>query len=155
MYFEDEPGRRSAAHLLTRDEAEDSRQHRQTAGAAAPLADPTLPPCTTAEEAAQAAGNAMSRWRAADVFARAAAQLCDFCAARHRHSGIRDYVLGSRCWRKVMNTTFQPYRAPAWSGLKRYFVEWRKRALIRRELRALSDRQSWEDIIPPTPAHDV
>ena len=40
-----------------------------------------------------------------------------------------------------MNTTFQPYRAPAWSGLKRYFFEWRKRALIRRELRALSDRQ--------------
>jgi uncharacterized protein YjiS (DUF1127 family) len=55
-----------------------------------------------------------------------------------------------------MNTTFHPYRAPAWSRLKRYFVEWRKRALIRRELRMLSDRQSWEDIIPPTPpAHDV
>jgi hypothetical protein len=55
-----------------------------------------------------------------------------------------------------MNTTFHPYRAPAWSGLKRYFVEWRKRALIRRELRMLSDGQSWEDIIPPTPpAHDI
>jgi hypothetical protein len=54
-----------------------------------------------------------------------------------------------------MNTTFHPYRAPVWSGLKRYFVEWRKRALIRRELRMLSDGQSWEDIIPPTPAHDV
>ena len=55
-----------------------------------------------------------------------------------------------------MNTTFHPYRAPAWSRLKRYFVEWRKRALIRRELRMLSDRQSWEDIIPPTPpTHDV
>jgi hypothetical protein len=54
-----------------------------------------------------------------------------------------------------MNTTFLPYRAPAWSGLKRYFVEWRKRALIRREQRILSDHQ-WEDIIPPTPpAHDV
>jgi hypothetical protein len=54
-----------------------------------------------------------------------------------------------------MNTTFQPYRPPAWSGLKRYFVEWRKRALIRREQRMLSDHQ-WEDIIPLTPpAHDV
>ena len=52
-----------------------------------------------------------------------------------------------------MNTTFHPYRAPVWSGFKRYFVEWRKRAFIRRELRMLSDRQSWEDIIPPT--HDV
>ena len=50
-----------------------------------PLADPILPPCTTAEEAARAAGSAMSGWRAADVFARASAQLCDFCAARHRH----------------------------------------------------------------------
>jgi hypothetical protein len=41
-------------------------------------------------------------------------------------------------------------------NVKRYFVEWRKRALIRRELRMSSDRQSWEDIIPPTPpAHDV
>jgi uncharacterized protein YjiS (DUF1127 family) len=49
-----------------------------------------------------------------------------------------------------MNTTFHPYRPPpAWSGLKRYFVEWRQRALIRRELRMLSDRQ-WEDIIPST-----
>ena len=64
--------------------------------------------------------------------------------------------LGFAQWRKVMNTTFHPYRAPVWSGLKRYFVEWRKRALIRRELRMSSDRQSWEDIIPPTPpAHDV
>jgi hypothetical protein len=98
----------------------------------------------------------MSGWRAADVFARASAQLCDFCAARHRHSGTRDYVLDCTCWRKVMNTTFHPYRAPAWSRLKRYFVEWRRRALIGRELRILSDRQPWEDIIPPTPpAHDV
>jgi hypothetical protein len=30
-----------------------------------------------------------------------------------------------------MNTTFHPYRAHVWSGLKRYFVEWRKRALTR------------------------
>ena len=42
-----------------------------------------------------------------------------------------------------MNTTFHPYRAPVWSGLKRYFVEWRKPALVRRELRMLSDGQSW------------
>jgi hypothetical protein len=60
------------------------------------------------------------------------------------------------CRRNVMNTTFHSYRAPAWSGLKRYFVEWRKRALIRREQRMLSDHQQWEDIIPPTSsAHDV
>ena len=55
-----------------------------------------------------------------------------------------------------MNPTFHLYRTPAWSRLKRYFVEWGNRALIRRELRILSDRQSWEDIIPPAPpAHDV
>jgi uncharacterized protein YjiS (DUF1127 family) len=54
-----------------------------------------------------------------------------------------------------MNTTFHPYRLPVWSGFKRYFFEWRQRALIRRELRMLSDHQ-WEDIIPPTSsAHDV
>ena len=41
-----------------------------------------------------------------------------------------------------MNTTFLSYRARAWSGLKRYFVEWRKRALFRREQRMLSDHQS-------------
>jgi hypothetical protein len=57
------------------------------------------------------------------------------------------------CWRRVMNTTFHPYRLPVWSGFKRYFFEWRQRALIRRELRMLSDCQ-WEDIIPSTPAHD-
>jgi hypothetical protein len=55
-----------------------------------------------------------------------------------------------------MNRTFHPFRARAWNGFKRYFVEWRNRAVIRRELRVSSDRQSWEDIIPPTlPAHDV
>jgi hypothetical protein len=32
VYFEEEPGRRSAAHLLTRD---DRGEHRQAAGAAA------------------------------------------------------------------------------------------------------------------------
>jgi len=55
-----------------------------------------------------------------------------------------------------MTTTFRPYRAVSWSGLKRYFVEWRKRALTRRELRVLSDHHHWDDIIPPTPpARDV
>ena len=32
VYFEDEAGRRSAAKMLTRDEAADRRQHRQAAG---------------------------------------------------------------------------------------------------------------------------
>jgi len=50
-----------------------------------------------------------------------------------------------------MTTTFRPYRAVSWSGLKRYFVEWRKRALTRRELRVLSDHHHWDDIVPPTP----
>ena len=54
-----------------------------------------------------------------------------------------------------MNTTFHSYRALALSGLRRYFVEWRKRALTRREQRMVSDHQ-WEDITPSTSsAHDV
>ncbi len=39
-----------------------------------------------------------------------------------------------------MNTMFHPYRQSSWGGLKRYFVEWRKRALLRREFRMLSNR---------------
>jgi uncharacterized protein YjiS (DUF1127 family) len=50
-----------------------------------------------------------------------------------------------------MNATFRPYRPTRWSLLKRYFVEWRQRAVIRRELRMLSDRQC-EDI-GLTPGH--
>ena len=55
---------------------------------------------------------------------------------------------GGRCRRNVMNRTFHPFRAPTWNGFKRYFIEWRNRALIRHELRMSSDRQSSEDIIP-------
>jgi uncharacterized protein YjiS (DUF1127 family) len=44
-----------------------------------------------------------------------------------------------------MNTRFQPYRQPLWRELTRYLREWRQRALVRRELRMLSDRQC-EDI---------
>ena len=44
-----------------------------------------------------------------------------------------------------MSTTFRPYRASYWSEFKRYFVEWRKRGLIRRELGMMSNRE-WEDI---------
>jgi hypothetical protein len=51
-----------------------------------------------------------------------------------------------------MNRTFHPFRAPAWSGFKRYFVEWRNRALIRRE----SIGNLGRSIIPPAPpARDV
>ena len=91
------------------------------------------------------------------MFARAAApQHMIFVPRVTDISGIRDLGFFERVLEEVMNTTFHPYRAPVWSGLKLYFVEWRKRALIRRELRMLSDGQSWEDIIPPTPpAHDI
>jgi uncharacterized protein YjiS (DUF1127 family) len=55
-----------------------------------------------------------------------------------------------------MAITFRPHGAVSWSRLKRYFVEWRKRTLMRRELRVLSDHHQWEDIIPPMPpARDV
>jgi hypothetical protein len=89
------------------------------------------------------------------VFARAAAQpmivvprITDIPA--QETTFVRWNVSGN-----VMNTTFHSYRAPDRSGLKRYFVEWRKRALIRGEQRMLSDHQ-WEHIIPPTSsAHDV
>ena len=40
-----------------------------------------------------------------------------------------------------MRKAFRPYFLVRWSGLKRYFVEWRRSALHRRELRILSDRE--------------
>jgi hypothetical protein len=50
-----------------------------------------------------------------------------------------------------MATTFLSYRAVSWSALKRYFIERRKRVLMRHELRVLNDHHQWEDIVPPTP----
>jgi uncharacterized protein YjiS (DUF1127 family) len=47
-----------------------------------------------------------------------------------------------------MSAIFHPYRpqlTSRWSGFRRFFTEWRQRAIIRRELRTLSDRQC-EDI---------
>ena len=54
-----------------------------------------------------------------------------------------------------MNTTFHPHRLSPWSGLKRYFVEWRKHALLRRELRMLSDRVREDIGIKPTYRDDA
>ncbi len=54
-----------------------------------------------------------------------------------------------------MDTTFRPYRPSRWSGLKRYFGEWRQRALIRRELRMLSNRQCEDIGLDPTYHNDV
>ena len=54
-----------------------------------------------------------------------------------------------------MNTTFRSYRPSRWSGLKRYFVEWRQRAVIRRELRMLSNRQCEDIGLNPTYRNDV
>jgi hypothetical protein len=38
-----------------------------------------------------------------------------------------------------MRKAFRPSFVARWSGLKRYFVEWQRGALHRRELRILSD----------------
>jgi uncharacterized protein YjiS (DUF1127 family) len=38
-----------------------------------------------------------------------------------------------------MRKALRPYFLVRWSGLKRHFVEWRRSALLRRELRILSD----------------
>ena len=54
-----------------------------------------------------------------------------------------------------MNTMFRPYRQSSWGGLKRYFVEWRKRALLRRELRMLSNRVCEDIGLKPTYHDDV
>jgi uncharacterized protein YjiS (DUF1127 family) len=56
-----------------------------------------------------------------------------------------------------MNAIFHPYRpqlTSRWSGLKRYFMEWRQRAIIRRELQTLSDRQCEDIGLKPRYHHD-
>jgi uncharacterized protein YjiS (DUF1127 family) len=54
-----------------------------------------------------------------------------------------------------MNTMFHPFRQASWSGLKRYFVEWRKRALLRRELSMLSNRECEDIGLNPTYRDDA
>jgi hypothetical protein len=54
-----------------------------------------------------------------------------------------------------MSKTFRPYRLMSWGGLKRYFVEWRRSALLRRELRILSDRERWDMGLRPMSDNDV
>ena len=54
-----------------------------------------------------------------------------------------------------MNTMFHPFRQSSWSGLKRYFVEWPKRALLRRELRMLSNRECEDIGLKPTYREDA
>jgi uncharacterized protein YjiS (DUF1127 family) len=49
----------------------------------------------------------------------------------------------------------RPYRTPRWSLLKRYFVEWRQRAVIRRELRMLSDRQCMDIGLTPERGDEI
>ncbi len=54
-----------------------------------------------------------------------------------------------------MKTMFHPYRQSPWSGVKRYFVEWRKRALLRRELSLLSNRECEDIGLKPTYRDDT
>jgi hypothetical protein len=69
-------------NLLTRDEARRIAANiAKLPGACCALADPTLPPSTTAEEAARAAGSAMSGWRAAVVRSRCSTALMILCRA--------------------------------------------------------------------------
>jgi hypothetical protein len=59
-----------------------------------------------------------------DVFARAAAPQHMIFVPRVTDIPAQDTnFVGTTCRRNLMNTTFHSYRAPAWSGLKRYFVE--------------------------------
>ncbi len=44
-----------------------------------------------------------------------------------------------------MNTMFRPFHPSCWTGFKRYLVEWRRRALLCREMKMLSNREC-EDI---------
>ena len=46
---------------------------------------------------------------------------------------MRHVQVGHLRWRKAHERDAHPYRQSSWGGLKRYFVEWRKRALLRRE----------------------
>jgi hypothetical protein len=52
-----------------------------------------------------------------------------------------------RMWEEAMRKAFRPYFLVR--GLKRYFVEWRRSALHRRELRLLSDRECSDTDMSP------
>ncbi len=54
-----------------------------------------------------------------------------------------------------MNTMFRPFQSSCWAGFKRHFVEWRQRALLRREMTMLSNRECEDIGLRPTYHDDV